>query len=119
MEPIERRQEIRINNHNTFQFKTTQNGQAAQTTSQGLLVDYSAAGIRFITDEPVGKNISLLIQLDLNDFNNDDINWRDLWDTGEEPYLNVIGSVMWCLASDNESGKYEVGTRFTQKATTL
>ncbi|MFT5700145.1 MAG: hypothetical protein ACI8ZB_003016 [Desulforhopalus sp.] len=112
MATIERRKEIRINKHNTFQFTTAQGDQVA---SQGLLVDYSAAGIRFLTDEPVDKNISLLIQLNLNEFDNDDINWRDLWETGEEPYLNVIGSVMWCLATNQESGKFEVGTRFTQK----
>lgn len=120
MEQRERRKEIRINKQNSFQFKIAENvGRIDLTTPltlQGKLIDYSAAGIRFITDAQLDKNSSLVIRLDLDSFNNDQIDWRELWETGNDTYLNVIGSVMWCLTCDQESDKYEVGTRFTQKA---
>jgi hypothetical protein len=29
--------------------------------------------------------------------------------------VEVIGSVMWCLESENRPGEYEVGTRFIEQ----
>ena len=115
MKNKERRKEIRINKKNTFQFKIVHAHLSDSVIMNGLLIDYSVAGIRFMTDEQLDKNISLFIQLNLDDLSNDDMDWRDLWETGNEAYLNVIGSVMWCLASDHELGKFEIGTKFTQK----
>lgn len=115
MKKKERRKETRINRKNIFQFKIVDAHQSDSLIMNGMLIDYSVAGIRFMTDEQLDKNISLFIQLNLDDLSNDDMDWRDLWETGNETYLNVIGSVMWCLASDLELGKFEIGTRFTQK----
>ncbi len=115
----ERRKEIRINQHNTFQFTIAHSSPVDLTcppTMSGQLVDYSAAGIRFITNARLDKNVSINIRLNLDSFDNEAIDWRDLWQTGDEPYLNVIGSVMWCLNNKEDSNKFEVGTRFTQKA---
>jgi len=59
---------------------------------------------------------SLFVQFDLNVLDNDAVNWKSIWETGDAVSLNVIGCVMWCLASENESKIFEVGMRFTQKA---
>jgi hypothetical protein len=116
MTKIERRKEIRISQGTTFKFDIAQPETPPQLTKEGHLVDYSIAGIRFITDTPLEKNISLLLQLDLANFKDEGVDWRKLWDTGTEKYLNMIGSVMWCLAQDGDTGKFEVGTRFSHKA---
>ena len=115
MKNKERRKKNRINKKITFLFKTVLANRSDSVIKNGLLIDYSIAGIRFMADEQLDKNISLFIQLNPDELSNDDMDWRNLWETGNEAYLNVIGSVMWCLASDHELGKFEIGTRFTQK----
>lgn len=112
----EQRQEIRISWQKAFQFAKIAAGADQQPSIKGILVDYSVAGIRFVTNEPLDKNTPLLITLDLAGLENNEADWRNLWDAGSADQLNVIGSVMWCLVSDHEFGKYEVGTRFTKKA---
>ena len=115
MKNKERRKETRINKKITFQFKIVPANLSKSEIMNGLLIDYSVAGIRFMADEQLDKNISLFIQLNPDDLSSDNMDWRNLWETGNETYLNVIGSVMWCLASEHEFGKFEIGTRFTQK----
>jgi PilZ domain len=116
MEGNERRESVRISKKNTFQFKKYENGSTSLSAVEGLMLDYSAAGLRFETGEPLEKNTSLFIQLDLDALGNDAVDWRNIWETGDAVSLNVIGSVMWCLANKNESNVFEVGMRFTQKA---
>jgi len=112
----DRRESVRINKRNLFFFTMHDNGADSQHYQQGLLLDYSLAGIRFITNEQLDKNSALLIELDLDDFSDDPVQWREAWETGEDESLKVIGSVMWCSVRDRENGVYEVGTRFLEKA---
>ena len=112
----ERRSSERFNKKNLFYFKMHENGSREDHYLRGLLIDYSLAGIRFITDEPLDKNTPILIELDLDDFSGDTAKWREAWETGEEGSLNVIGSVMWCSETVSDSGIFEVGTRFLEKA---
>jgi|GEM_PF-607450 len=116
MESYERRESVRISKKNTFQFKKYEDGTTSPPTVEGLMLDYSVAGLRFETDEPLEKNTSLFIQLDLDVLGNDAVDWKNIWETGDAASLNVIGSVMWCLANTNETNVFEVGMRFTQKA---
>lgn len=116
MQNEERRESVRISKKNTFQFKKLENGTTSPLSVEGLMIDYSVAGLRFETDEPLEKNTSLFIQLDLDFLDNDAVDWRSIWETGEAESLNMIGSVMWCLPNKNESNVFEVGMRFTQKA---
>lgn len=114
----ERRNGERLRSRNTFQFRKIHTGGDDNDLQNmdGLLVDYSTAGIRFVTCEQLAKNTSLLIQLNLDGLDCDEVDWRQLWETGNAESLNVVGSVMWCLASDHEPGRFEVGTRFIRKA---
>lgn len=116
METIERRESVRINKKRAFQFTRLQEGDTHTHSVDGVMLDYSIAGLRFETDEPLEKNTSLFVHLDLNVLDNDAVNLKSTWETGDAVSLNVIGSVMWCLASENDSNLFEVGMRFTQKA---
>lgn len=116
MEKVERRKDARINNDTIFQYDIAQENPILPLSKVGQLVDYSPAGIRFITDTPLDKNMSLYIRLNLGSFEGDGIAWRELWEIGDESYLDVIGSVMWCLNHDGKTNKFEVGMRFARKA---
>ena len=115
MENDERRQCSRVNQQGTFQFRKCGEDEVTGMMLDGQLIDYSLAGIRFVTNERLEKNTSLLIELDLDHFQEDTKEWRRLWQTKESEYLNVIGSVMWCRWDADRSGEFEVGTRFVEK----
>jgi PilZ domain len=111
----ERRKGNRKNRQFAFQFKMIgEDGNKAQPFG-GILVDYSIAGIRFMTGEQLQKNAALLIEIDFESFDAETKDWRSLWETGDDPSLKVIGSVMWCQENKHKSGEFEVGTRFVEK----
>ena len=112
----ERREADRIEKENEFHYTKVKVDDISAQSVKGSMLDYSVAGLRFVTAEPLEKNTSLLIQLDLAAFDGDGVDWKTLWETGDAASLNIIGSVMWCLASKVESNVFEVGMRFTQKA---
>lgn len=112
----ERREVDRIEKENEFHYTKVKVDDIGAQSLKGSMLDYSVAGLRFVTDEPLEKNTSLLIQLDLAAFDGDGVDWKTLWETGDAATLSIIGSVMWCLASKVESNAFEVGMRFTQKA---
>jgi hypothetical protein len=112
----ERRNGDRKNRQFAFQFKKIGEEGGQAHSAGGVLIDYSVAGIRFLTGEQLGKNTALLIELDFESFGREMMNWRKLWDEGDASCLKVIGSVMWCLESKQKVGEYEVGTRFVEKA---
>jgi len=116
MDSNERREEERINTENEFHFTKVHVDEMSGQNLKGSMVDYSVAGLRFVTAEPLEKNTSLLIHLDLDALDGDGVDWKALWETGDAVSLNIIGSVMWCLESKVESNLFEVGMRFTQKA---
>lgn len=116
MQNNERRETTRISGEGLFQFKKLENGRDTAQPVKGSMVDYSIAGLRFITDEPLEKNTSLLVRLDLGALGDETGDWRVLWEAGDADSLNIIGSVMWCLASKSDSQVYEVGMRFVEKA---
>lgn len=116
MEHQERRKESRIKKQSDFRYKIVPADASDSPVIDGRLVDYSAAGIRFTTELRLEKNARLLIQLDPDNLSTDATDWRQLWETGDGDYLHVIGTVMWCLASAQESGRFEVGARFLRKA---
>jgi len=116
MDSNERREEERVMAENEFHFTKVHLDKMSEHSLKGSMVDYSVAGLRFVTAEPLEKNTSLLIQLDLDALDGDGVDWKTLWETGDAASLNIIGSVMWCLESKLESKVFEVGMRFTQKA---
>jgi hypothetical protein len=55
MQNNERRESVRMSKKNTFPFKKLENGIKSLLTVEGLMIDYSVAGLRFETDEPIEK----------------------------------------------------------------
>lgn len=112
----ERRKGIRKNKKFVFQFNKIGEEDSKSHPIDGTLIDYSIAGIRFVTREQLQKNTALLIELDFAKLGTETKNWRNLWDEYEAASLRVIGSVMWCQENTQTSGEFEVGTRFVEKA---
>ncbi len=76
---------------------------------KGVVVDGSQAGVRFKVKNSLKKNTRIYIKLDAEEWGEE----LTYLCQGDEPGLvEVIGSVMWCLESQNSPGEYEVGTRF-------
>ena len=111
----ERRKGNRKAGQFVFQFKTLGEEDKKTLPLDGVLIDYSVAGIRFKTREPLRKNTNLLIELEFANFGNETMDWRNLWEEEEANSLKVIGSVMWCQENKKKSGEFEVGTRFVEK----
>lgn len=116
MSKNERRKGVRQNRRFAFRFKTMGADNDNTTLRGGMLLDYSMAGIRFLTGEQLPKNTSLLIELDFDNFGAQTSSWRNLWEEKEAESLKVIGSVMWCQENKEKAGEFEVGTRFVEKA---
>jgi hypothetical protein len=116
MSKNERRKGHRKNKQFAFQFKTIGTDGNNLGPVDGVLIDYSVAGIRFVTSEQLGKNTALLIDLEFDNFGSACKEWRTLWQENEAKSLQVIGSVMWCQENKQKSGEFEVGTRFIEKA---
>ena len=116
MEKNERRKGARKTGKFAFRFKKIGEEGRKGPAIDGTLIDYSIAGIRFVTREQLQKNTALVIELDFEKFGYETKNWRSLWDEYEAASLQVIGSVMWCQQNKQIPGEFEVGTRFVEKA---
>ncbi len=79
------------------------------------MLDFSAAGIRFVSDKPLEKNSRLRIRLDPKQIDEGSSEWFRLWDVQKDDQLNMQGKVMWCMASGSDEGGYEIGTCFVGK----
>ncbi len=99
-----------------FQFATIGEDGRRAGPAHGLLLDYSLAGMRFVTDEQLRKNSELLIELEFAGLGRDMDEWRSRWEEQEAERLKVIASVMWCQETKGRAGEFEVGTRFLEKA---
>ena len=77
--------------------------------SEAKIIDGSRGGVRLQTKESFPKNTQLYIKLDSEDWG-DDLTY--LCKDNGLGLVEVLGSVMWCLESDNSPGEYEIGTCF-------
>ncbi len=116
MAKSERREGKRRNRSFGFHFAAIGADGSSAGLVEGTLIDYSLAGIRFVTDTELRKNTHLFIELLFENFGSESKDWRALWEEREAGSLKLIGSVMWCQEKKNKSGEFEVGTRFVEKA---
>jgi len=84
-------------------------GNGDNTSRKAELIDGSRGGVRLRTKESLSKNTRLYIKLDSEDWG-DELTY--LCKDGGLGLVEVLGSVMWCLESDNTPGEYEIGTCF-------
>ncbi len=80
-----------------------------EKAQEGVVMDCSQGGVRFSAKKSIEKNTQIYIKLDSEDWGEELTYFCK--DTGMG-LVEVIGSVMWCLESENSPGEYEVGTRF-------
>jgi hypothetical protein len=104
----DRRQFVRQARQSIVHFQIIEsNGHSVD--KEGMMKDCSVGGIRFSAREPLGKNTRISIKFDSEEWG------KDLTVVYKDPkhsLLDVIGSVMWCLESQENPGEYEIGTQF-------
>ena len=83
-----------------------------EKTQEGVVVDCSKGGVRFTSKKAINKNARIYIRLDSEDWGEELTYFCKDIDMG---LVEVIGSVMWCLESENRPGEYEVGSRFIEQ----
>ncbi|MFO7760450.1 MAG: PilZ domain-containing protein [Thermodesulfobacteriota bacterium] len=87
----------------------------AEEWQNGLILDISAGGVRFLTMEMITKNSVLAIELDLRDLFKENCQ-NYLPDIGDyEGPVQIKGRVMWSTATAMEN-EYEVGVQFIENA---
>ena len=105
----DRRQFTRRSRQSIVSFQVIESSGASGVQREGMVKDVSAGGIRFSAKEPLGKNTRISITFDSEEWG------KDLTVVYKDPnhsLLDVIGSVMWCLESQESPGEYEIGTQF-------
>jgi len=78
-------------------------------THEGVVVDGSTGGVRFRAKRSLKKNTRLYIKLQSEDWGDELTYHIKKNDLG---LIELIGSVMWCLETQDSPGEFEVGTRF-------
>ncbi|MFP3982946.1 MAG: PilZ domain-containing protein [Desulfurivibrionaceae bacterium] len=111
-----RRRYERLMREIPFKYETIENerGAEADQARKGLILDVSAAGVRFLAMELLAKDTELIIEFDL----------RNLFQEGYRQYFPDLGSyeepvkmrgkVIWSTATAMED-EYEVGVQFLGK----
>jgi hypothetical protein len=87
-------------------------GKGLEKKQEGVVVDCSQGGVRFTSKSSIDKNSRIYNRLDSEDWGEELTYFCKDTDIG---LVEVIGSVMWCLESENRPGEYEVGTRFIEQ----
>lgn len=109
----ERRQHSRLDRASTIRYQPLQNLAAQDKMRPAVLCDFGGGGIRFLTDERLQKNEQLVIELHFSGWREKDDDWTRTGNDNDVGNLNAIGAVMWCSESNESSGKFEIGLRFT------
>ena len=104
----DRRKHKRKKKQSIVSFHLIQEGGKKKAT-EAEIIDGSSGGVRLRTKESLAKNTRLYIKLNSEDWG-DELTYV-CKDSGLG-LVEVLGSVMWCLESDNSPGEYEVGTCF-------
>ena len=80
---------------------------------QGLILDGSPGGIRFRSNHAMKKNTKIYIRLNSDDWG-EELTYHIKKD--QLGLIEIIGSVMWCLETQDAPGEFEVGTRFVSNS---
>jgi hypothetical protein len=77
----------------------------------GVVVDYSKGGIRFSSRKSLNKNTKIYIKLKSDDWGEElTVNCQE----DNVDLLEMIGSVMWCIESNDRPGEFDIGTQFIE-----
>lgn len=108
-----RRRYERLMREIPFKYEIIENGGSAEADQarNGLILDVSAAGVRFLSMELLARDTELAVELDLRELSQEDCRkyFPNLGDY-EEP-VKLRGKVIWSTATAMED-EYEVGAQF-------
>ncbi len=113
-----RRQHKRLMREIPFNYEIEDKHGSLGNTGQwrnGLVLDISSGGVRFLAMDLLAKNTVLVMEFDLRDLFKED--YHDyLPDLGDyEGPVKIKGKVMWSTATVMED-EYEVGVQFIENA---
>ena len=110
----ERRRYNRIDKEFTFSYTVLDDLARATLEQQGLILDISGGGVRFLSSRRWMKNDQLLMKLDFAGWRIEGGACMRIGNNGHCSSMLVIGSVMWSAETAQEE-QFEVGVRFTAR----
>jgi hypothetical protein len=111
---MERRRYNRMGKEFAFRYTLLDDLARATLEQQGLILDLSGGGLRFLSSRRWVKDDQLLMKLDFAGWRIDGGACVRLGNTGHCSSMLVIGSVMWSAETAQED-QFEVGVRFTAR----
>lgn len=109
----ERRKHPRLDKIITMRYQKLESLSEKTPYEEGVLLDISSGGLRFLSNGPLAINSQLVIVLQFPGWLNDNGRWELAGNTGETGALQALGQVLRVQASPAEPGKYEIGVRFS------
>ncbi len=105
----DRRKYARYSKQCIINFQIIESSSQANEQEEAVVLDYSKGGVRFSAPRYLKKNTKVFIKLKSDD-------WGDgitvICQEENADLLEIIGSVMWCMESQERPGEYEIGTQF-------
>jgi hypothetical protein len=109
---IERRRYYRLRKKFTMHYCLAEDDLNTKFMSDGEIIDISGGGIRFLAPLKLPKNTQLLINLPLQDWGKNKIDWPTFLNTEENNDLTIMGKVMWAAEGKKNNNCYETGVCF-------
>ncbi len=105
----DRRKYARFSKQCVVNFQIIASSNRENEQEEGVVLDYSKGGVKFSAPRYLKKNTKVFIRLRSED-------WGDgftvVCQEENADLLEIIGSVMWCMESQERPGEFEVGTQF-------
>ena len=77
------------------------------------LLDIGGGGMRFLAEELLEEKTQLILEVEFSGWQVDDEEWTATGSSDDSGLLRVIATVMRCVESRTQIGKYEVGVCFS------
>lgn len=107
----DRRKYKRHRKPSIINFQIIESPEKQSDKENGVVVDCSKGGVRFSSRKSIQKNTKIYIKLKSDDWGEElTINCQE----DNVDLLEMIGSVMWCLESNDRPGEYDIGTQFIE-----
>jgi hypothetical protein len=108
----ERRKHPRLDKVIKMRYQKMENIAKKAPYREGVLLDISSAGLRFLAPQPLEINSQLVIVLEFPGWLTEDNNWTPD-DRTERGVQQALGQVLRVQASQTEPGQFEVAVRLS------
>ena len=107
----DRRKYKRYRKPSIISFQIIESAEKKSDKEDGVVVDCSEGGVRFSTKKSLSKNTKIYIKLKSEDWGEElTVNCSE----DNVDLMEIIGSVMWCLESNDRPGEFDIGTQFIE-----